>query len=220
MIKSTRDVAWEDTIQEKSEMEYLPARPSPRILMGDRLSRDLAVSALLLLFLVSVRNAELPGGETLLTAAKGLTEGEWDETLGRISFVGHFLPETVAVFLEDQPAASLALPCNGPLVHAYSADEPYLGYASGDGNVSCVAAGEVMAVSHGLEDELIVRVRQEDGLETLYYNLEKTSLSEGDSLKSGQAVGKLLNESPAIIEVRKNGRSIDPTAFFPADEQP
>ena len=220
MIKSTRDVSWEETMEKQGEIEYLPPAGARRILMGKRLSRNLAVSALLLLAIVSVRNAELPGGQTILTAAKSLTEGGWDETLGKISFVGNFLPETISVFLEGTPTASLALPCSGPMVHVYSAGEPYLGYESRDGQVYCVSDGDVMAVAHGVNEEIILRVRQDDGLEAFYYNLEKTAFSEGDRLTRGQAVGTLLAGNQAILEIRKNGRPIDPTSFFLNQAQP
>lgn len=220
MIKSTRDVSWEDQPDIPGEIIYLKPAEPPRTAMGRRLSRNLAISALMLLTIVSVRNAHLPGGQTLLTAVQSLTEGGWDETLGKISFVGNFLPESVSVFLEGAPSASLALPCSGKMVHAYNAGEPYLAYESDDGQVYCVSDGDVMSLGHGVNEELILRVRQDDGLEALYYNLKDTPFSEGDRLTRGQAVGALLVGSQAILEIRKNGRSIDPTAFFLPQAQP
>lgn len=221
MIKNTRDVMDpspqpnETEMQEKNTLEYI--KPDRSLHAFDKLSRNAALAALMLLAIVSIRNAQLPSGQTLLTAAQTILDPEWDETLGKIDFVGHFFPETVSVFFEtDVEKYRLITPCiNERLVHSWSENEPYLGYDSSDDSiVRAVGDGQVMSLAHGTEEENIVRVRQEDGLEVLYYNLATLSIQEGDEVKQGQAIGSALAEKETAIEVRRNGISVNPTAWM------
>ncbi len=221
MIKNTRDVMDlspqrnEPESQERNALEYIKPDRSSRVF--EKLSRNAALAALMLLSIVSIRNAQLPSGQTLLTAAQTILDPEWDETLGKIDFVGHFFPETVSVFFEtDIEKYRLAAPCtSGRLVHVWSEKEPYLGYKSPDGStVYAVGDGQVMSLSHGMEEENIVRVRQEDGLEILYYNIATLSIQEGDEIKQGQGIGSILAEKETVIEVRRNGMPVNPTAWI------
>lgn len=72
MIKSTRDVADLPPIEngQPKSVEYIKTDRSS--FMFSKLTRNLALSALMLIGIVSVRNAQLPSGETLLTAAQNL----------------------------------------------------------------------------------------------------------------------------------------------------
>ena len=147
-----------------------------------------------------------------------MIDGEWDESLGKISLVGRFLPETVAVFFESAPDAELIAPCFGSLTHPWTEREPYLAYRGEDKRVFAVAAGQVMSVYHGPDEEYILRVRHEDGLETLYYNLASVSAAEGDRITPGACLGEALS-GEAIIEVRRAGRAIDPTGMMVIREE-
>lgn len=220
MIKNIRDVHEDAAMPEKNtRVDLLPSLPK-HILMGHRLTRNLALCALMLLTVVSVRNNRLPDGQTVLSAVQSAAEGNWDTTLGKISFVSNLLPETVSVFFDTAPASALALPCTGEMVHSFTSDEPYLSYASADGKVYCMAGGEVMAVAHGMEEERILRLRQDDGLEALYYNLLDCLWQEGDRMEAGQTVGNLMPGNQAVIEVRKNGVALDPSSLFQSRNDP
>ena len=196
--------------KEQAEITYLPS-DQPR--WGERLARNLALAGMLAITIAAMRNAELPTGTTVLTAVQQMIDGEWDDHLGKISFVGRFLPETVAVFFESAPDAKLTAPCFGSLTHAWTEQEPYLAYEGEDKRVFAVAAGQVMSVSHGPDEEYILRVRHEDGLETMYYNLASAAALEGDMVTSGTCLGEAL-PGGAVIEVRRAGRAIDPTGFI------
>jgi hypothetical protein len=86
--------------KEQAEITYLPS-DQPR--WGERLARNLALAGMLAITIAAMRNAELPTGTTVLTAVQQMIDNEWDDHLGKISFVGRFLPETVAVFFESAP---------------------------------------------------------------------------------------------------------------------
>ncbi len=196
--------------KEQAEINYLPSDKSH---WGERLARNLALAGMLVITIAAMRNAELPSGATVLTAVRQMIDGEWDDHLGKISFVGRFLPETVAVFFESAPDAELAAPCFGSLTHAWTEQEPYLGYEGEDKRVFAVAAGQVMSVSHGPDEEFILRVRHEDGLETMYYNLSSYAAAEGDMVTPGTCLGEAL-PGGVFIEVRRAGRAIDPTGLI------
>ena len=210
MIKRVAGTAPEKQPEQPEITCALPDKPR----WGERLARNVALAGLLMVTIAAMRNAELPSGGTVLTAVRQMIDGEWDGgALGKISFVGSFLPETVAVFFESAPDAALTAPCFGSLSHAWTAEEPYLGYDSQDKRVYAVAPGQVMSVYHGPEEEYILRVRHDDGLETMYYALASVSVSEGDAVSVSTCLGRALPEG-VVIEVRRAGRAIDPTALI------
>ena len=186
---------------------------------GEKLARNCAFAGMLTLMVVGVRNAQLPSGRTVLTAVQEMIDANWDSGLGKISFVSNLLPESMAVFFESDLSAELTAPCFGPVVHAWSETEPYLGYGADNGKVYAVSAGQVMSVAHGLEEERIVRLRHEDGLESLYYNLASVNVREGDEVNAQTCLGTTLAGRQALVEVRRAGRAIDPTELLSLREE-
>ena len=86
-------------------------------------------------------------------------------------------------------------------------------------DVRCAADGQVMSVAHGLDEERIVRIRHENGVETVYGNLAECFVQEGDSVASGQIFARVLEGKPLAFELRRDGRSIDPRGrLMPLDE--
>ena len=181
---------------------------------GEKLAWNFAFAGILTLSVVAVRNAQLPTGKTVLTAVQEMIDANWDSSLGKISFVSNLLPESMAVFFETDLHAELTAPCFGQVLHPWSEQEPYLGYSAENGGVYAVSAGQVMSVAHGLEEEKVVRVRHENGLESLYYNLGSVSVREGDEVTAQTCLGTALAGQQALVEVRRAGRAIDPTAML------
>ena len=68
-----------------------------------------------------------------------------------------------------------------------------------------------MSVAHGMEEERILRLRHDDGTETIYGNLQSCCVEVGDRVYAGEIIGTLLEDQPLAFEVRINGRSVDPT---------
>lgn len=220
VIKNVRDVAQAPSIRETEDqgLEYLPAAPKYRL--GERLARNLALAGMLVLTIAAVRNAQLPTGQTVLTAVQDMIDSDWDESLGKISFVSNLFPETVSVFFASSPKAALTAPCFGALAHKWSANEPYLSYENSDGKVYALSAGQVMSLAHGMDEERIIRVRQEDGLETLYYNLAAVHVAEGDRVTTETCLGDAIANRQVVVEVRREGRSIDPTELIAPRDKP
>ena len=181
---------------------------------GERLARNLALSVMLVLTVTAVRTASLPSGQTVLTAVQDMINGQWDDHLGKIDFVSNFFPETVSVFFDTSSRASLTAPCFGEISHAWTQDEPFIAYQSENGRVYASAAGQVMSVAHSPAEELILRVRHEDGLETMYYNLMETAVQEGDQVTESSCLGVLLPGKDAVVEVRRSGLPINPDTLL------
>ena len=191
-------------------LEYLPYRKLRP--WRERLSRNLALAGMLLLAISAVRNAQLPSGETVLTAVQQIVDQNWDDSLGKISFVSNFFPDSAAVFFEITPESELIAPCVGMLSHVWNENEPYIGYyVSESEKVFAIAAGKVMSVAHGNNEENIIRIAQDDGLETLYYLEEIPLVNEGDQINSNTCIGKAGRKTQIMLEVRKNGLPINPT---------
>ncbi len=197
------------TVKKPTAMQYR-APEKPR--RGERLTRNCAVVGLALITLIGVRNAELPSGRTIMASVQEIIDTDWTDGIGRITFVSAMFPETAAVFF-DTTAPILAAPCAGSLTHAWRQDEPYVAYQT-NGVVRAATRGTVSGIGHGNGEERIVRLRHEGGYETVYYNLETTPISIGETVEEGQTVGIPLN-GEVFFEVKRDGQSVDPAPLMP-----
>lgn len=181
---------------------------------SEELMKNLGVAAALVLCAVAVRAGSLGDAswsDAVLTAATGDTL--LDDQLGKLTFVSRLFPEATLVFGENTGA--LARPvAGGQVVHAWSEAEPYLSYGGADASVSAAASGEVLGVYHGEGEELLIRVRREDGLECCYGNLLESLVQTGDQVQTGQLLGVRLPAAEATFEVRQHGRAMDPTTWI------
>ena len=205
MIKET------EQITPTKPYEEIPSIPRPGGML--KLTRNTAFLMLLLVCLASIHNQQLPDGRTVLTAVQSTVDQEWDESLGRITFVDNMMPQTLSVFFQEEETYSLSLPCNGTLVHLWETHAPYVSFNTA-GSVLAIADGEVMSLSHDSTDQLSLRIRHENGLESVYYHLASTPLREGDMVGTGEAIGSLQEGHNLVLDVRRNGLSIDPAAYF------
>ncbi len=187
--------------------------PAP---FGERLARNLALAGMMLLVIVSVRNEQLPAGETVLTAVQQMIQPDWGESLGKISFVSKLFPETVSVFFDTSPSLPVTAPCFGPVIHVWSAEEPYLSFDSPDQKVYAAAPGQVMSIAHGDSEEKIVRIRHENSTETVYYGLDHLYVQEGDEVAAATCLGTALSGGSPAFELRRGGLPVDPTPVLSA----
>lgn len=182
-----------------------------RIVQLDRLARNMAVVAGLFLLVVAVRNSTAPEAQSVFGAIQQSASMEWDESLGKLSFVGAILPESVRAVWQETPSVEVFAPVSGSVVHAWSRAEPYLMIESTLSDVRAAADGEVMSIAHGVDEERIVRIRHDDTSETLYGNLQECYVQVGDLVLSGDPIGSLISEKPLAFELRVEGRSVDPS---------
>ena len=178
---------------------------------GEDFTRNLLVASALVLCVITLRTGAVPSitaaTDAILTAATDSTL--LDEQLGKISFVSTLFPEAVLVFGE-QPNIDLALPSDATVCHVWSEAEPYVSYALGERTVAATMQGEVTGVYHGIGEERIVQITTPQGITCLLGNLNSVEVHTGDKVNVGDIVGSLATGSELILELRRNGISIDP----------
>ena len=189
----------------------------PRRKQGEHLMRNLATASALVLCAVALRQGALPGtGSAVDAVMTAVTDNTLlDDTLGRLSFVSSLFPEATLVFGE-QTYPELSLPVSGgTVIHAWSEAEPYTTWRSDAHTVTSSISGEVIGVYHGENEELLVQVMADDGLSCLYGNLSEVSVSTGDAVVAGDVLGTIMTGADCVMELRRNGVSIDPSAMLP-----
>ena len=95
-------------------------------------------------------------------------------------------------------------------------------------DVCVITDGTVKGVTTDSMMGNTVTVEHKDGMVSIYANLaDDIKLKAGDSVKSGDVIGKVGNsalaecmEEPHLhLEVKKNGKNIDPLSLFPGGEE-
>lgn len=184
--------------------------------VGEKLLRNTAVACALLLTVMSLKNIDQPW-------SRKMTEGvrqamtmriDWDETLGRLSFVRALVPETALVFFNMSDRADLTAPLQAEISHEYSEQQPWIEYRCGAAQtVASAIDGVVTAVGQGAGGEWIVLIRNDEGLETVHGYLESVYVRVEQEVSAGQQIGVTADkpESRLYFEVRENEESVDPT---------
>lgn len=187
---------------------------SRHMLNLDKLLRNVAVAGVLLMVVVAARNAENTPLQSVFSAIQTSSNMEWDENLGKLSFVSNLIPESVQAVWSKADSVSVMAPIHGEVVHAWSREEPYLELQSTVSDVRAAASGEIMSIAHGLDEEYIIRLRHTDSSESLYGNLADCHLEVGDHVFQGDIIATLIEGKPLAFELRKDGRSIDPEGMM------
>ena len=182
---------------------------------GERLLRNTAVACALLLTVMSLKNADQPW-------SRKMTEGvrqamtmriEWDESLGRLSFVRTLVPETALVFLNLGERADLSAPTEGEITHEYSESQPWIEYACSPAQqVMAATDGVVTAAGQGAGGDWIVLIQSKEGIETVYGYLKSIYVRAGQEVKQAQQIGATADsaESRLYFELREDGEAVDP----------
>lgn len=82
--------------------------------------------------------------------------------------------------------------------------------------VRAAGDGDVALISRSVGDSLIVLVRHEDNLYTVYSNVSGTEVEKGQRVSRGQPIGRVVEGSPSFLhfEVRRGTESTDPAPFL------
>jgi hypothetical protein len=200
--------------KKKEKKESFAWLRSGKMRFAEKLTRNVAIAAAILLCSVAIRNGALPQTEDVFSAIQQSVNMNLDETLGKLTFVSSLLPESALVFLNSSESTQVTAPVHGEIVHAWREAEPYIALLGVSSDVRAAADGEIMNVAHGDGEERIVRIRHGNGLETMYYNLEECYVAEGDKVFEGDIIGHTADKQPVYFELRRNGRSIDPTTLM------
>lgn len=190
---------------------------APKPSRWQSLTKNTAVAAALLICVAALRSGAIPPlsgvTEAVLTAASHDTL--LDDQLGRLTFVSRLFPEATLVFGESTLDASLAWPVSGgTILQAWSEEQPYAMLSADDRRVYSAIDGEVMGVYHGEDEELLVHVLRSDGLSVVCGNLAGAAVSVGDAVTEGMLLGHLADGAACSLEVRRDGRSVDPAILL------
>lgn len=214
--------------QQVQEMTLKPRRelaPKPQIQWQqvpkrnrrEEVMKNLSVAAALVICAAALRSGVIPPldqtTDAILAAATGDTL--LDENLGKLSFVSKMFPEATLVFGEQAGTAFEMPVTEGEIVHAWSESEPYISWQTAQRQVQAAADGEVTAIFHGNGEERVVQIVNDAGLTCLYGNIEQCHVTVGDAVQQGDTVGTLLQDASCVLEVRQDGRSIDPSLWLP-----
>lgn len=175
----------------------------------ERLSRNTAIAALVLLSIVGIRTAAAPDGDTLLHALQTAVQSEWDENLGRLSYVSSSIGESMQVFAGQKNDYKLISPVSAQPSTTFSKKEPYLRYSQA-GDIYAAASGEVSAVMHDDNERYIVRILHADALECVYYGLDTCFVQEGDEVSAQTVLGNSAQDF--VFQAYRMGKAIDCTA--------
>lgn len=186
--------------------------PRPKLSAGDRMLRNTAVACALLLGVLALGNIRQPWAmRASETVQRALTMHiDLDSSIGRLSFVRDWMPESALVFFNLDGGAELAAPVAGELKHVYSDDQPWLLFACPEDSPVCAAAdGTVTAVSELSGGSTGVLIDHGEGMETVYAYLSSASVQPGDAVSRGQALGQ--SAAQLYFELRQSEAAVDPT---------
>lgn len=109
-----------------------------------------------------------------------------------------------------------AMPVNGSIVRAYKkGTNEGIDIAAAAGTpVRAAAAGTVVAVTRDTQGTSIVVVRHDNGLMSVYAGMDGLSVAKGDTVRSGQPMGKARNAGSVHFEIRKGFDSVDPEEYL------
>ncbi len=186
--------------------------PRPKLSASDRMLRNTAVACALLLGVLALGNIRQPWAmRASETVQRALTMHiDLDSSIGRLSFVRDWMPESALVFFNLDGGAELAAPVSGELKHAYSDDQPWLLFACPEDSPVCAAAdGTVTAVGELSGGSTGVLIDHGEGMETVYAYLSSASVQPGDAVSRGQALGQ--SAAQLYFELRQSEAAVDPT---------
>lgn len=213
-----REDAWPAEEPAEKKAEWIdcskPSGMSVFAFRADRLMRNLAVTGALFLVIAAAKNAGLPETQSVFSALQASMDMEWDESVGKLSFVNSLLPESVREVWSAGESVTVYAPMAGETVHAWSGSEPYIELQGAVTDVRAVADGEIMSVAHGMEEERIVRVRHDDGMESVYGNLLVCYEDVGERVRAGDIFARVPPGQPLAFELRRDGRSVNPEGLL------
>jgi hypothetical protein len=184
---------------------------------GERMLRNTAVCVAALLCALAIRTVDAPIARTVSAGLRDWVTMDLDESLGSLKFVQNLLPDAALVFWHIGSSQTFARPSQAALSHGWNENEPYLTYSSDTQNpVYASAAGEVAAITYLEDGSSTVRLRHEDGMETVYGNLASCVVREGDLAAVGDVIGA---SGTLFFEIRGEGRSMNPAPLM-AERQP
>ena len=190
--------------------------PGGALTAGEKLIRNTAIAGAALLCVLALRNIDAPWSTA---AVEGIRQAvtmrvDWDESIGRLSFVRALVPETALVSINLDDKEMMLRPVEGVVAHGFSQEQPWLEFACpAKAQVVASSGGTVVASAQGMSGDWLVLIEHDDGAETLYGYLASAQVSMGQRVSAGDAIGETVDGPDARLyfELRENDRAADPT---------
>lgn len=183
---------------------------------GEKLIRNTAVSCALLLSVLALKNVDQPWSRKATEGVRQVVNMriDWDDTLGKLSFVRALVPDTALVFLNLGSGMDMNRPVNGQVVHEFTAQQPWLEFRCPAREAVCAAlSGTVEAVGQGAGNDWIIMIRGEEDTEAVYGYLSEAYVQVGQKVEAGELIGMTADEenSRFYFELQENGSPSDPS---------
>ena len=183
-----------------------------KLTFSDRLLRNSAIACALLLAVLAVGNIDQPWARSASeTVERALTMHiDLDESIGGLSFVRKFVPESALVFLTLTGQHELAQPVDGELTHPYSDAQPWLLFSCPAGqDVRAAADGTITAVSELSGGTTGILIDHGSGTESVYAYLSEAAVEPGQAVLRGEPIG--TSGENVYFELREGESAADPS---------
>ncbi len=187
-------------------------RVKARLSFQERLLRNSFLACAVLLGILALGNIQQPWA---VRASEGIEQAltmrvDLDQSLGQLSFVRNFVPESALVFFNLDGGHELESPVRGELSHEYSEAQPWLMFDCAADSAVCAAAdGTISAVSPLSDGTYGVLIDHGNGLESVTANLASVDLEPGDAVLRGGTIG--ASGGSVYFELREGGAACDPS---------
>ncbi len=198
--------------KKKKQIERMKKRPSA----SERLLRNTAIACALLLSIMAFKNIDSPFTNRITGAVREAVSMNLNlgESIGKMSFVQNFMPESALVFLNFGEKNEKPLPVSGDPVHVYSESQPWLEYLTqNEETVFALEDGTVTACVKTAHNDWTILIDHADESQTVYAYISAALVKTGDSVIKGAAIGKAgSNENARLyLEYRIAGMPSDPS---------
>lgn len=113
---------------------------------------------------------------------------------------------------------SFVMPVDGRIIRAYAPGRNEgIGIAASAGTtVRATAAGRVAAITEDTNNVPVVVIQHDNGLLSVYAQLEGLTVARGASVTQGQTIGRVRSGDPSFLhfEVRQGMNSVDPMRYL------
>ena len=176
--------------------------------------QQLSICAALFLLIAGLKQVQAQPVQAALSTLRSVatTEMEWDHTIGKLEFVGNFVPESVLVFW-NAGEAQMEAPFTDGVLLSVDGEEALF---EGNGAVLCGAEGRVSEVTMEKEG-YCVTLRMDSGLTAQLYPLESVRVKKDERVHSGQSVGTAAEVGEArrvCVKVTEGRRVLRPDEWL------
>ncbi|MEG0768007.1 MAG: M23 family metallopeptidase [Clostridia bacterium] len=183
---------------------------------AERMLRNTAFCIAALLCVLALQQTDAPAAIRVSDELREWVTMDVNESLGSLQFVKNILPKSAMVFWNiGSDRTCYVAPVSSTIQHAWCEQEPWVAYDCTDAtDVYVAAAGEVMSLSYQDDQTIMMRIRHENGMETLYGNLGTAVFREGDWVESSAKLGTVAQNGTLLFEMREEGKSLNPAPLL------